>query len=108
MMRAVIVAWAAYVTTRLCPHGVALGPLDDHRRVLVWTPGGGSGKAPRPRGDERGFGRGVVLMARFQSIRQRFLVLAALVAASLSGCATVAGANHDQDVHIDSNPPGAQ
>ncbi len=47
-------------------------------------------------------------MSRFQPVRRRLQLLLVLVAASLSGCATVTGGAHDQSVHIDSNPPGAQ
>jgi predicted small secreted protein len=47
-------------------------------------------------------------MARFQPVRRRLQLLVVLVAASLSGCATVVGGGHDQKVHIDSDPPGAQ
>ena len=47
-------------------------------------------------------------MSRFQSIRSCLPLLVVLVAASLSGCATLAGGGHDQSVHIDSAPQGAQ
>jgi predicted small secreted protein len=46
-------------------------------------------------------------MARFQLVR-RSQLLVVLLAASLPGCATVVGGGHDQRVHIDSDPPGAQ
>jgi hypothetical protein len=47
-------------------------------------------------------------MAGFRATRRRLQLLAVLVTTFLSGCATVTGGSHDQRVHIDSNPPGAQ
>jgi hypothetical protein len=49
-------------------------------------------------------------MTVFQPIRRSISIFIAAVAAtaSCSGCATIAGGGHDQRVHIDSEPQGAQ